>query len=267
MFAPPTLDAAEAAMARLRGLFPQAERDEEDKIVPITPVAQRLQPWFPPDPPGHRRGRVGRRGRELPRLADPGGARGPDEGLRSGAGRPPGSVARAAGDGQDLRPPSPGLGVAPVVPGPLHHGSRGPLRRAGVPDAGDGGDGAPPPPASRDGSQTEIWRLLVLEDTGEMLTPDAKSRVGQGLSRLLNLADGFIGQAVRVLVLVTSNDPLERLHEAIGRPGRCAAEVEFRPMSAAEGRAWLESRAGGEAVLPVEGSVTVAELYGLLEGG
>ena len=27
------------------------------------------------------------------------------------------------------------------------------------------------------------WRLLVLEDTGELLTPDAKSIIGQGLSR------------------------------------------------------------------------------------
>ena len=30
------------------------------------------------------------------------------------------------------------------------------------------------------------WRLLVLEDTGELLAADAKERTGQGLSRLLN---------------------------------------------------------------------------------
>lgn len=39
------------------------------------------------------------------------------------------------------------------------------------------------------------WRLLVLEDTGELLAADAKERTGQGLSRLLNLVDGIVGQA------------------------------------------------------------------------
>ena len=48
------------------------------------------------------------------------------------------------------------------------------------------------------------WRLLVLEDTGELLTPDAKTVIGQGLSRFLNVVDGLIGQGLRVLVLVTT---------------------------------------------------------------
>ena len=47
-------------------------------------------------------------------------------------------------------------------------------------------------PAEVEGS--EAWRLLVLEDTGELLTPDAKTVIGQGLSRFLNVVDGLIGQ-------------------------------------------------------------------------
>jgi len=38
------------------------------------------------------------------------------------------------------------------------------------------------------------WRVLILEDTGELLTPDAKTMIGQGLSRFLNVVDGLIGQ-------------------------------------------------------------------------
>jgi hypothetical protein len=83
------------------------------------------------------------------------------------------------------------------------------------------------------------WRLLILEDTGELLAADAKERTGQGLSRLLNLVDGIIGQGLRVLVLVTTNEPLRRLHPAVARPGRCAARVEFEPFPAAEAVAWL----------------------------
>src|SRR5580765_1026861 len=87
--------------------------------------------------------------------------------------------------------------------------------------------------------QPPKWRLLILEDTGELLAADAKEQAGQGLSRLLNVVDGIIGQGLRVLVLVTTNEPLTRLHPAISRPGRCAAKIEFGPFSAAEAEAWL----------------------------
>ena len=43
-------------------------------------------------------------------------------------------------------------------------------------------------------SKTSRWRILVLEDTGELLSIDAKERAGQGLSRLLNAVDGLLGQ-------------------------------------------------------------------------
>ena len=52
------------------------------------------------------------------------------------------------------------------------------------------------------------WRLLILEDTGELLALDARYQTGQGLSRLLNVVDGLIGQGLRVVVLVTTNEPL-----------------------------------------------------------
>ena len=91
-----------------------------------------------------------------------------------------------------------------------------------------------------DWEDDERWRLLVLEDTGELLAPDAKTSVGQGLSRLLNVVDGLIGQGLRVLVLVTTNEPLQRLHPAVTRPGRCAAQIEFLRFPPEEVAAWLE---------------------------
>src|SRR5919106_1095736 len=50
------------------------------------------------------------------------------------------------------------------------------------------------------------WRLLILEDTGELLSADARIQAGQGLSRFLNVVDGLIGQGLRILVLVTTNE-------------------------------------------------------------
>ncbi|MDQ4149124.1 MAG: ATP-binding protein [Actinomycetota bacterium] len=103
----------------------------------------------------------------------------------------------------------------------------------------------------------EAWRLLVLEDTGELLTVDAKEQIGQGLSRLLNLVDGILGQGVRLMILVTTNEPLQTLHPAVSRPGRCAAEVFFAPFTVAEAQDWAK-RTG--RVVPETGG-TLAELY------
>jgi hypothetical protein len=107
------------------------------------------------------------------------------------------------------------------------------------------------------------WRLLVLEDTGELLSADAKERTGQGLSRFLNVVDGIVGQGLRVLVLVTTNEPLGRLHPAVSRPGRCAAAIELPAFPPAEAARWLAERGAD----PVEAEATLAELYAYLRGG
>jgi len=108
------------------------------------------------------------------------------------------------------------------------------------------------------------WRLLVLEDTGELLQPDAKAVIGQGLSRFLNLADGLIGQGLRVLVLVTTNEEIRKLHPAVARPGRSAANVLFAPLGRDEAGAWLAAH--GLEGEDGRSSATIAELYARLEG-
>jgi hypothetical protein len=91
-----------------------------------------------------------------------------------------------------------------------------------------------------DDEDEEGWRLLILEDTGELLSADAKHRSGQGLSRLLNVADGLLGQGL--LVLVTTNELLRSLHPAVARSGRCVSNLEFPAFSADEADAWLAAR-------------------------
>jgi ATPase family associated with various cellular activities (AAA) len=86
------------------------------------------------------------------------------------------------------------------------------------------------------------WKVLVLEDSGEFLAPDAKHEAGQAVSRLLNVCDGALGQATRSLVLVTTNDPLRTLHPALARPGRCLAQVEFRALDRDEVVRWCKAR-------------------------
>lgn len=106
----------------------------------------------------------------------------------------------------------------------------------------------------------EGWRLLVIEDADELLTADAKDRVGQALSRLLNLSDGLLGQGSKVLVLITTNEPMGRIHPALIRPGRCLLETEFRRFTLAEAE-HLATRP-----LPTGSSFSLAELSAVNAG-
>jgi hypothetical protein len=117
-----------------------------------------------------------------------------------------------------------------------------------------------------DGGEESVskgWKLLMLEDTGELLTADARAVIGQGLSRFLNVVDGLIGQGLRVLVLVTTNEEIRKLHPAVARPGRCAANVDFLPLSPEEAQAWLERHGVDRAV---DGAATLASLYAVADG-
>lgn len=117
-----------------------------------------------------------------------------------------------------------------------------------------------------DGPEEEderLWRLLVMEDTGELLSADARERTGQGLSRFLNVVDGLIGQGLQVIVLVTTNEEIRRLHPAVARPGRCAANVMFEPLSREEASRWLKAHGVDEESTAAR---TLASLYAQAEG-
>ncbi|MER0444789.1 DUF5925 domain-containing protein [Streptomyces sp. Edi4] len=112
-----------------------------------------------------------------------------------------------------------------------------------------------------EGSAKGRWRLLLLEDCDELIRGEAKHTAGQALSRLLNLTDGLLGQGRNVLVGVTTNEDLERLHPAVVRPGRCLARIEVGPLTRTEAVGWL----GTEEGVARDGA-TLAELYGLRRG-
>lgn len=107
-----------------------------------------------------------------------------------------------------------------------------------------------------------MWRLLLLEDCDELIRADAKRATGQSLARLLNLTDGLLGQGRRVLVAITTNEDLSRLHPAVTRPGRCLAQIQVSALSYVEAVAWLGTSTG----VPAHGA-TLAELYALRDGG
>ena len=130
-------------------------------------------------------------------------------------------------------------------------------------------DSVPQPPART----WPRWRLLILEDCDELIRDEARQSAGQALSRLLNLTDGLVGQGRKVLIAITTNEELRRLHPAVTRPGRCLAQVEVVPFAPAEAGQWLgrhgpqqSGQPGAGAFLSVTSPVTLAELYALRSG-
>jgi SpoVK/Ycf46/Vps4 family AAA+-type ATPase len=107
-------------------------------------------------------------------------------------------------------------------------------------------------------------QLIVLEDSGELIKTDSKQEVGQGVSRLLNMTDGIIGQGLPYLVLITTNEELGQLNEAATRPGRCASEILFSTFNETEIEKWTNNN-GGSVPLEMK-SATLSELYMLKNG-
>lgn len=102
------------------------------------------------------------------------------------------------------------------------------------------------------------WKVLVVEDADELIRADARQEAGASLGRLLNLTDGILGHGLRVLLLITTNEPMRALHPAVVRPGRCLADVQFRPFSFREAAAWLGAPPINTAA---SDHLTLAELY------
>lgn len=102
---------------------------------------------------------------------------------------------------------------------------------------------------------TDRWRVLIAEDADEHLRPSARYDTGAGLGRLLNLTDGLLGASQNLIVVMTTNEDLDRIHPALTRPGRCLARILVGRLTSSEAAAWLDR--DGEVVT----ATTLAELY------
>ena len=116
-----------------------------------------------------------------------------------------------------------------------------------------------------DEDENRRWRLLILEDCDELIRGEAKQSTGQGLSRLLNLTDGMLGQGRDVLVAITTNEDLAMLHPAVVRPGRCLAQIEVGRLTRPEALTWLDGTGVAASDVAADGA-TLAELAALRKG-
>lgn len=106
------------------------------------------------------------------------------------------------------------------------------------------------------------WNLLIIEDASELISSSANKQSGQGLSRLLNITEGMIGQGLNLMVMITTNENIGELHPAVSRPGRCLNSTEFKALSGKEANAVLK-KVGSKAKAKTKDNLTLAETYSL----
>lgn len=82
------------------------------------------------------------------------------------------------------------------------------------------------------GSTSRGGRMLVMEDADHML--GKRTDGNKIMNRLLNLSDGLVTLPKRKIIFSTNLPGLRDVDEAILRPGRCFAVVQFRSLNKAE---------------------------------
>lgn len=106
-------------------------------------------------------------------------------------------------------------------------------------------------------------RLIIIEDSAELFNDRARETPGFG--RLLNLTDGIIGQGLRCIFLLTANEELGKIDEAIRRPGRCIQSLEFPEFSRLDGQQWLKDHGMDFNIPADQKEISLAYLYSILK--
>jgi hypothetical protein len=101
--------------------------------------------------------------------------------------------------------------------------------------------------------------ILILEDAEKALLARDISQDSAIVSTILNLTDGFIGQAINISIIATFNTEKDKIDEALLRKGRLRMSHEFKKLSVVNGKK-LASSLGIDPSHIVE-DMSLAEVY------
>jgi hypothetical protein len=79
-------------------------------------------------------------------------------------------------------------------------------------------------------TKRKLGKVVVIEDAESLLARRGADNQ-EALSNLLNIADGFIGDYLRLHVICTISAPIKDLDPAVTRPGRLIASREFSKLT------------------------------------
>lgn len=116
-------------------------------------------------------------------------------------------------------------------------------------------------PADR---KKQPFRLFIAEDCAQLFAADCRNH--EGFSRLLNTADGLIGQGQKLVFLFTANEKIDEIDAAILRPGRCLHNMEVKDWSMERASKWLTDKGSEQHIPKLKRKTTLAELYAMVNG-
>ena len=100
-------------------------------------------------------------------------------------------------------------------------------------------------------------KFVILEDAEDLLRPRDEGNRDR-VSNMLNLADGFIGDHLKLHVIATTNAPVRKLDPAILRPGRLLDSRKFRRLTRAEAERLAQAKG---LTLAGQKDFSLAEIY------
>lgn len=104
--------------------------------------------------------------------------------------------------------------------------------------------------------------IFILEDCEQILMSREENRFGGAIANILNMSDGLMSDIFNIKFICTFNTNIEKIDEALLRPGRCFVNYEFKPLETEKASKLLKSL-GYTTDKPKE--MTLAEIYNYKE--
>lgn len=109
---------------------------------------------------------------------------------------------------------------------------------------------------------SKINSILIIEDAEKIIKTREGGNSSDGVSNILNLTDGILGDCLKLQIIATYNTNREFIDKALLRKGRLIAEHEFKPLSVKESNNLLKHLGSSfETTKPM----TLAEMYNIDE--
>lgn len=101
--------------------------------------------------------------------------------------------------------------------------------------------------------------VLVIEDAEKVIMSREDAIQNEGISNLLNISDGILGECIKCKVICTFNTDVQKIDNALLRKGRLVAKHKFEPLSIDESKILVKHLNLDKSI--VKGPMTLAEIY------
>lgn len=104
--------------------------------------------------------------------------------------------------------------------------------------------------------------ILIIEDGEDVLSKREKNKPSAGVSNILNITDGILGDCLKIQIIATFNMEKNQIDEALLRKGRLIAEHQFKKLSVTNTNKLLQHIGSS---FKSEKELTLADIYNIDE--